>query len=453
MREHTARIARNGVRSVAERSVDWALNRTAGSVRDSLIDEGAPKIVRYAVALVFEAVWPELALEIKANVMLSINESLEPYVLPWTEPRKVSGLRAVRAYFLYTFQPFDASAFRQLAWPSYWVVMSWSACPYYGTQGLFWLLVFLLMDRGDEYTLVNFILSFKALQFLTLGVASLVISGAQTQYCLTADLSRVTCDVDGPGLASDFFWETAAFVVQSSLVWMAFLLLPYSTRAAGTQVDVIDEAAAVGTLEEVTADPTAAELPGERALTAAEALAQAELRYRQHAGGVLRHFVMYDFLCFTSVAAYVIWYGHRSGALAFHAQGVQWQFRSTCVYGRSIYGLLSLPFLAFVIPPFNSVLTQARPTAYDQAGDAVPLLNPRQRQEKDRVARGEPARPPPKPGMYGRAKASSAAAAANARAQATAAGVAYGARVQGLNFRGGRSAAIERNESNVEQML
>ncbi|KAJ1634838.1 hypothetical protein T492DRAFT_864520 [Pavlovales sp. CCMP2436] len=84
MREHTARIARNGVRSVAERSVDWALNRTAGSVRDSLIDEGAPKIVRYAVALVFEAVWPELALEIKANVMLSINESLEPYVLPWT---------------------------------------------------------------------------------------------------------------------------------------------------------------------------------------------------------------------------------------------------------------------------------------------------------------------------------------------------------------------------------
>jgi hypothetical protein len=61
------------------------------------------------------------------------------------EPRKVSGLRAVRAHFLYTFQPFDASGFRQLKWPSYWLVLAWSACPLYGAQGLFWLTNFILM--------------------------------------------------------------------------------------------------------------------------------------------------------------------------------------------------------------------------------------------------------------------------------------------------------------------
>lgn len=51
----------------------------------------------------------------------------------------MGGLRAVRAWFLYSFQPFDASGFRQLRWPSYWLLLAWSACPYYGAQGVFWL--------------------------------------------------------------------------------------------------------------------------------------------------------------------------------------------------------------------------------------------------------------------------------------------------------------------------
>ncbi|KAJ1634837.1 hypothetical protein T492DRAFT_864519, partial [Pavlovales sp. CCMP2436] len=91
-------------------------------------------------------------------------------------------------------------------------------------------------------------------------------------------------------------------------------------------------------------------------------------------------------------------------------------------------------------------LTQARPTAYDQAGDAVPLLNPRQRQEKDRVARGEPARPPPKPGMYGRAKASavrSAKASREAAAAATIRAAAARKRVQGINYHGGFRTSSE----------
>jgi hypothetical protein len=212
------------------------------------------------------------------------------------------------------------------------------------------------------------------------------------------------------------------------------------TFAAGTHVHGVDEAAAVGTLEEVTADPTAAELPGDRTADAGEA----ELTYRQDAGGYLRHFVIYDVVCFALVTAYIVAYGVTSGAL--EAEGVQWQFRMTCVFGKTVYGLLSLPFIAFVTPPFNSVLTRAKPTAYDQAGDAVPLLNARQRLEKARIARGEPARPPPKPGMYGRAKAQAERGGTNARATAAAAG----ARVQGLNFRGGKSTS---DVEQVEQML
>jgi hypothetical protein len=49
-------------------------------------------------------------------------------------------------------------------------------------------------------------------------------------YCLTAK-AAVTCDTDGPGMQTDFFYQMGAFVLQSTLVWAAFLLLPYSTRA------------------------------------------------------------------------------------------------------------------------------------------------------------------------------------------------------------------------------
>jgi len=243
IRERTSRMAKHGVRSAAERSIDWALNRTAATVRNSLVEEDAPKLLRHGAEMVFDAVWPELATEVKANVMLSVNESLRPYTPTWMEPRKVSGLRALRAHFLYAFQPFDVSGFRQLRWPTYWLITAWSACTTYGVQGLFWLTVFCLMDRSDEYTLVNFILSFKALMFITLGFAGLFIGSAQMQYCLTADISKVTCDTDGPGMQDGFFYQMGAFVLQNTLVWGAFLLLPCSTRAAGTQVDGVDHAA------------------------------------------------------------------------------------------------------------------------------------------------------------------------------------------------------------------
>jgi hypothetical protein len=38
-----------------------------------------------------------------------------------------------------------------------------------------------------------------------------------------------------------------------------------------------------------------------------------------------------------------------------------------------IYGILSFPFLIFLIPGFKQILTKSRPTAYDRFGRTVPL--------------------------------------------------------------------------------
>lgn len=284
------------------------------------------------------------------------------------------------------------------------------------------------MDRSDEYTLVNFALSFKALQFVTLGFAGLLVGCATYHLCLTADIHRISCDTDGPGQQRDFFFQFGAFWLQSTLVWAAFLLLPYSARYAGSQAHAIDEAAAVGTLEDVTADANGA-LPPQPA---------ANTTYREDAGGYLRRMVVYDVLCFALVSAWVCAYGAYAGALTAGGQ-THWQFRATCFFAKTVYGLLSFPFIPFVLPPFNSILTHAKPTAYDQAGTAVPLLSARERAEKERVERGEPARPPPKPGVYANVKSG----LAHAGGALKGAGSAARNRALGMRGRGQRAAEAE----------
>jgi hypothetical protein len=139
VRQRAAVGARQRVRGAAEHSLDWALNRSAARLRDGLVDEDAPAPVRKLAQLVFDSIWPEVAAELKDNLMTAVNQTIDGYVQPWTDARAVSGLAAVRAWFLYSFQPFDKSQVHQLKNPSYYLLLAWASTSYYGAQGLFWL--------------------------------------------------------------------------------------------------------------------------------------------------------------------------------------------------------------------------------------------------------------------------------------------------------------------------
>lgn len=508
----TEEYGRKGFRTAAERSVDWALNRSGAQIRASLVDDEAPNFINATLQGAFDAIWPDVVHELRENVLLSVHETVEGYAPAWQvraplarghacrflrvpptarvlfsrpctlpsfsfccvqAPAKVGGLRALRAWFLYSFQPFDKSGFQQMRWPSYWLLLLWSACPYYGAQGLFWLTsercacrraapagtrahvhprscrlpaaVFLLMDRGDEYTLVNFILSFKALQFVTLGFAGLLVGAGTYHACLTADVHKVTCDTNGPGQQRDFFFQFGAFWLQSWLVWIAFLLLPWSARMAGTQKQAVDEVAASAGVDEAVQRPD--ELPTQR-----RAEAEAETTYRQDAGGYLRRMVAYDVLCFLLVCGWVGGYGQYASAFTLRSDVPHWQFRATCFFAKTAYGLLSFPFIAFVIPPLNAILTHAKPTAYDQAGNAVPLLNARQRQEKERVERGLPAREPKPPGMLSKVRANVAQTAAYTGTAIAGAGAVARERVTAVRA-GRRGSGAAEGDHAVDVML
>jgi len=213
--------------------------------------------------------------------------------------------------------------------------------------------VFLTIDRSDEYQLINYILQFKSLQFITLGFLGTLVAVGQFYWCLTATPDRHSCDKNGPGLQIDFFYQFGAFWSQSFLSWIAFLMLPCSIRKGGSSSqEKVDEKASGGDT----------------------------MRFLK--GGYLRRMIGFDVAVFFLVFIWILVSATRPGV--FGMSGEHWQFRATCYMAKTVYGLFSFPFLFFVIPPFNSILTHAIPTGYDEAGDCVRMLSSTQRLDKKR---------------------------------------------------------------------
>ena len=60
----------------------------------------------------------------------------------------------------------------------------------------------------------------------------------------------------------------------------------------------------------------------------------------------------------------------------------EWQFRATLWWCKTAYGLLSLPFVVFLLPGLGSALTHVKATGYNKNGRCVRMLTPAQRRQK-----------------------------------------------------------------------
>lgn len=127
--------------------------------------------------------------------------------------------------------------------PFWWIFLLITLFPYYGVQPFFYAFIFLVIDKGDEYQLVNFILNYKKLQFFTQGVVSGVIGFALFYGCI--DYGKYTSNADfleynldffsssscldyGPGANVSYYADIPAFFSQILFLWIAYLLLPWS---------------------------------------------------------------------------------------------------------------------------------------------------------------------------------------------------------------------------------
>jgi len=198
------------------------------------------------------------------------------------------------------------------------------------------------------------------------------------------------CHVFGPGASPTFYWEITWFVVQAGNVWVAFLYLPYSSSRAG---GVIARSTKGQMLQEDNGDYR---VIVKSRLSAAPSGFFFRLLDRVlpdgdfSRGGVLRPWILYDLRCFGLCLLWAAISAWRHGLSTPRFEEEEWQFRATLWWCKALYGLLSMPFVVFLLPGLGAALTHARPTGYNRNGECVRRLTAAERRQllKERAKKG-----------------------------------------------------------------
>lgn len=206
--------------------------------------------------------------------------------------------------------------------------------PLYGVCPAWYAFVFLVIDKSDEFQLVQFILNFKGTAFISQGLLWAIIGFVTFLSCVTsrADPMVHDCDTKGPGTNKNLWPMTIGFLLQLVLVWLAFLLLPCS-KEKGKSV-----------------------LKGSVSVT--------DQGHATVKGGYIIYFLWYDLLMFLICVGIVAWVVSTRPEFDLDDWPVQHAVFSVLV----LYGLLSAPFFVFTLPLLQRVLTHTIPTAYDRKG-------------------------------------------------------------------------------------
>lgn len=384
------RIADSTLKSALERGLQFLGDFTSELVVN---DDDMPQFLRARVLRFTQWFWSELQAEIMASVLLESSyaaqrtRAAEIITLERRTPRLrwcPNPLAKLRAIILYTVKPYDRGFWAQAKSPLFLLLSAFTVFPSYGVQPIAFFVFFLLLDRSDEYQLTSFILNFKGLQFISGGVMAGLLGGVRLQVCASMD----TCDTFGangaPGMYRGFFFESAAFCLNVVLVWLAFLLLP-CTHQKGALGAALTSTEAEGLASTTTPQsnawtPMRSRAPLRREHTLVRFLGPlahdtkaccGKIGVSLSRGGSLRPLLKWDLFAFLLSAAMM------ATALQHHDG---WKRRAWIFWGRVLYGVASLPFLPFAVPPFDRILLHSKPTGYNKRGRTVPVLSMRDRQ-------------------------------------------------------------------------
>ncbi|CAD8184135.1 unnamed protein product [Paramecium octaurelia] len=297
------------------------------------------------------SLWTDASNLIRFELRVSIDE---PIITLSKRPDKNKWLKPwyrLRNWILYSLYPFDVEPGKQLRSPSFLFIKLLQVIPYYGIQVFTFLIIFLAIDKTEEYQVVNYILDYKNIQFFTAGVLNALIGFFSYFYCATLKpahdfinekdqgLKLNYCFSHGPGAESHLILSQISYFTQVILIWCAFAVL-HKTKS---RADFISN----------------------------EIKRQESIKR----GGRLTGFMIYDLICFVgtcSLTGYIYYnYYYKKDDTFYMLPYVG----NLIYFSHLMYGFLSLPFVIFVVPFFVRMFTSAIPTAYDQYGNVVPCIN------------------------------------------------------------------------------
>lgn len=297
----------------------------------------------------------------------------------------------IRAHILYGIHPYDKSSWACMKSRRWCLLTAIGMIPGFIGQ-LWWLLLFIMKDKSDEYQLANFIVSFESAKFFSVGVWSFVQGAVRLFLCVhvwrqdTDGISMDTCEEYGAKLTWD---NVAFFILQLTLVWSCFLLLPLSRRRYRHAVQArpkaereLEQKQTMDSQQRHTSEQNQSgsncnrytmskwlysmyeyiPLTGKKDKTT-KIPDDALKKYSR--GGYLTSMYRY----FVGIVLGTI----ASGALTLYFMNdqPQWQLLGSLFWVRVIYGLLSFPFVLFKLPLAMQLFVCSTPTAYDQKGQTV----------------------------------------------------------------------------------
>ncbi|CAH0488177.1 unnamed protein product [Peronospora farinosa] len=365
---HIAKDTKDEVQFAMHRTVrkvlESALNIVATRLKQTLKDPDMPSYLKSNIDIAIEQFMPDVKIEIfrktrelfgqdiPTNKMEEIDnshksrgESALPSgqgdvnVVPVANQR-FCFFRHLRGHILHHLFPHDKTIWRSFKDPWWIAYTSVGLLPAVGQ--LWWIFLFMIKDKTNEHQLCQFIVGFKAAQFVTLGIMHMMFGICMYVMCVVQGSMLACQDGGGPSLSEG---TASFFVLQIVLVWAAFFRLPYTKRPLETTLyrtklmDLRD----CGVFHDAFGNEV-----------------------HLNRGGYLVKFCGYEtvsFIVIMALAGLVLW-------LPFEP----WQRQALFYWIRTAYGLFSFPFLIFKIPVLAKVLMHTRQMGYNEQGDTVRFI-------------------------------------------------------------------------------
>jgi len=310
--------------------------------KDMLEDPEMPRCVSRGKDRVVDAVWPDIRSEIMWEIAILIDGRAQDS----EEQDKRPGRCCLLAFVRYHLLPYDKTIWGKLKDP-WWVIMSLiTLVPVLGVSPICFFILFFIIDKGDEFQLVQFILQFKGTQFLSVGLIRMVMGYVFYIACVTApaDPRDHRCQDEGPGSSGSIILTSIGMLFQLVLTWVAFVLLRFSESKGRSELRGV--------------------------------LGQDEKgRHLHRKGGYIKWFLFYDLFVFIVITGILVY------VLTTVSDPFDWPVKHTVFALQILYGLLAFPFFWFTLPGLQLVLTHAVPTAYDRKGRCRKPISPPAREK------------------------------------------------------------------------
>eukprot|EP00475_Leptophrys_vorax_P033852 TRINITY_DN5387_c0_g1_i1.p1 TRINITY_DN5387_c0_g1~~TRINITY_DN5387_c0_g1_i1.p1 ORF type:complete len:677 (-),score=189.38 TRINITY_DN5387_c0_g1_i1:40-1848(-) len=357
---------------VADGAVDRVLQKAKmQACKAATSDPDMFEFVKQGVEAVINDIWKDVAVQVKKELTAAVLEKDdEDQQLEEKNALQQQGCISPRSWILYHYLPYDKSAFGKFRDPAYLFLFVLTLIPVYCIRlALFVGLFVLLWSRGaaDEGQIIDFVLNFKGMQFLTGGIILGLVGAARYYVCVLYG----TCIEGAPGVSEGMIFSLVEFFGTVLLVWIAIFSLRFTEKHGKLKFKIQQQ-------QQTSSNASATTIDEE--LGQVNCCGCTEYASR---GGRLRSLLRLDIYGFLLSCVFFVGLCMLNGG--FQATLDQpWRLQSNIYWARVMYGLLSVPFFVFIIPGVSDLLMHHDQTGFNQTGKCVRFqLRKKQQQLQD----------------------------------------------------------------------